>query len=367
MRQETIVCAPRRRPRPPAVFSAGMLAVTLVAANAVAQTPPAAPAPSATRAPAAPTTTAPSASFEGLWDTTYGKMRLAVTGAAVRGTYSWAGVSRIHGQLVEGDPGRLSFRYDQPDGEKGSGSYRLSSDGQTFHGEWTTDKGNGGAWSGTRVAPVPGRTWLIVLESHWEGSLSDAEYSYGAMLRSFFSRLPHVQVRHRFVNDVDDLRRFCGEVQWIAEPVVLYLSSHGSPAGMFVGSSSVGADVLAACVADLGNLRLLHFGACAVMKGDVPRQIAQSLPRERRFPISGFTETVDWAGSAIVDFTYMDLVLERGLSPPAAVHETRRMLSFARGPREPTLSQALEWLTESPAALPATGLTLFDPPRDLPD
>ena len=48
------------------------------------------------------------------------------------------------------------------------------------------------------------------------------------------------------------------------------------------------------------------------------------------FPISGYTRTADWGGSAVVDFTLLDLIFSHGLSPADAVAKTRQMLSFAR-------------------------------------
>jgi hypothetical protein len=38
---------------------------------------------------------------------------------------------------------------------------------------------------------------------------------------------------------------------------------------------------------------------------------------------------IDWAASAIVDFLYLDLILERGLAPTAAVEQVKRMMPLA--------------------------------------
>jgi hypothetical protein len=45
--------------------------------------------------------------------------------------------------------------------------------------------------------------------------------------------------------------------------------------------------------------------------------------------VSGFCRFADWSGSAIVDFTYLTLVLERRLAPVDAVAATRSELRFA--------------------------------------
>lgn len=282
--------------------------------------------------------------FDGIWATTFGAMRLSTTGEDARGCYNFAGTSHITGKVSQRT---LKFSYDQPDGEKGEGEFTLSDDGKRFTGEWKAADGTGGKWNGQRVLPQAGRVWLVVLEAHWESNLGTPEFSYGEMLRSFFTRLPNVQVRHRFVHDVADLKRFCAEVAYLPEPVVLYFSSHGTEEGVVLGGEIAGADVLIECVRDLSNLKMLHFGSCLVMAGDVPRRIHESRPESSRFPISGFTKPADWAGSAIVDFTYLELVLERGVEPAKAVELTREMVKFA---------------SESDrTAIPGSGLKVFEP------
>lgn len=267
-------------------------------------------------------------SFEGLWQTSYGRMRLSVEGKEVTGTYLFSGTSRIEGQ-VEGD--RLSFEYVQPNGEEGTGVFELTAGGQAFQGTWqATGASRPGKWSGTRIEAQPGKAWLVILEANWEAGLHAPEYSYGAMLRSFFSRSPNVLVRHRFVNDVADLNRWCAEVAYLAEPVVLYLSSHGTEEYIVLGDENADATQLTQALADIPNLRLLHFGSCSVLGGDVPQKISAARTESRRFPISGFTLPADWAGSALVDFTYLELVLGRGLAPFDAVRATREMLTFAK-------------------------------------
>ena len=46
------------------------------------------------------------------------------------------------------------------------------------------------------------------------------------------------------------------------------------------------------------------LGACGVAGGDVPGQIYKELGDGARFPISGYRNDADWAGSAVIDFTY---------------------------------------------------------------
>ena len=290
--------------------------------------------------------------FTGLWETSYGRMRLRQSGATVRGAYDYDGPARISGTVKDRI---LSFQYDQTNGEKGAGTFELAPDAAAFAGTWkataraSTGGASGGSWAGTRVLPQPDRTWLVVLEANWERGLAQEEYSFGLMLRTFFARVPTVGVRHRFFGSESELRRWCAELPYLAEPVVLFLSSHGTEQGLACGGKTIGGDVLAECLRDPGNLRLLHFGSCLVGAGNIPRKIHEALGPGAAFPISAYTRTADWGGSAISDFTYLDLVFSHGLSPVEAVAQTRRMVSFARDRSE-----------ERDPIAPA-GLVIFEP------
>ena len=285
----------------------------------------------------APAQAASAAGFAGTWESTYGVLRLVQEGARVRGRYSYGNGSTVEG-AVEG--GVLRGTYEEPGGVRGRLVFALDDGGGSFRGRWRPeperalelDDEDAHDWSGTRVVPVPGRTWLVILEAHWEGSLGEHEYSYGAMLREFFERVPSVEVRHRFVHDRADLARFCGELAALVEPVVLYVSSHGTEEGVVLGDGVASGAVLGAALRDAGELKRLHHGACAVMRGDAPRAIRAAAAPHAPFPISGFKVPVDWAGSAIVDFAYLALVLEQGMAPAEAVAKTRAMLSAARAP-----------------------------------
>jgi hypothetical protein len=266
-------------------------------------------------------------SFDGLWKTSFGPMRLALKNADCRGVYERNGLHTISGTMGEK---RLAFKYEQTDGERGEGWFELAEDAQSFNGEWKSATMTAPRrWDGTRVQPQKGVTWLVVLEAHWEGSLKDREFSYGEMQRAFFKRLPNVSFRHRFVHDLADVREFCGQLAFIPEPVVLYFSSHGTSDGIRVGNEVVTPEQIAGALTGVSNIKLLHFGACEVMNGDAPKRLLAALPSGVSFPISGFANTADWAGSAIIDFTYLDLILEYKLEPAAAVEEVRKSVRFA--------------------------------------
>lgn len=275
------------------------------------------------------------ATFAGLWQTTYGTMRLEVQGDRAVGSYTYGEGATVEGTIADD---RLALTYRENDGTVGRALFKLSADGERFRGVWRPGA-EGSAldlsdrslerWSGERIHGTPGRTWLVILEMHWEESLREHEFSYGAMLRSFFERMPNVAVRHRFVNDRADLLRFLGELHELPDPVILYISSHGTPEGVQAADGTIDGAMIGQALRGAGNIELLHFGACSALQGDLASKILSAATPHAPFPISGYRRDADWAGSAIVDFTYLDLILERGMSPQDAVKEVRRSLEFA--------------------------------------
>ncbi len=268
------------------------------------------------------------APFDGVFDTSFGKMRLARKGNRVRGIYAFgAAVSTLEGEV---DGKRLAFRYVEPQAQ-GEGWFDLSStDGARFAGEWRAEgSSEWRGWKGERVEPIPGRVWLVVVEARWEGGLADREYSFGEMLRSFFARSSHVEVRHRFFTDEESLGKWCTETAYLPEPVVLVIATHGSPEGVVAGGRTVGGREIAAHLRMAANLRLLHFSACLVMKDRLARDILSHVGEDAAFPVSGYTTSVDWGASAVAEMLYLDLVLSRGQSPEQATESVRRLMPFA--------------------------------------
>jgi len=261
--------------------------------------------------------------FAGLWETNFGRLRLTEAGGKFAGYYSFADGS-ITGR-VEG--GTLKFRY--KDQKEGDGEFRLAQDGRALRGRWRADGDKEWRdWTGLRVDPVAGRKWLVVLESRWESSLAEPEYTYGEMLKIFFTRTPSVQVRQRFYTDRSSLLKWMREATLLAEPVVLYFSGHGTAAGLETETGPATAEVLAEPLQAGGNISLVHFGSCDVMKGALPAELQRLAGAGARFPVSGFAQPVDWAASAITDFMYLDLILSRDLTPARAAAELKRLMPF---------------------------------------
>ncbi len=87
--------------------------------------------------------------FSGSWQTTYGPMKLHQKKQAVTGFYDMGGQNCTVEGKIEGR--RLVFTYVEPSAH-GEGWFELSSDGQSFAGEWRAE-GNEqwNKWEGTRV------------------------------------------------------------------------------------------------------------------------------------------------------------------------------------------------------------------------
>jgi hypothetical protein len=284
--------------------------------------------------------------YAGLWETSFGRLRLVQTDKKVEGIYSYSSVSSLAG-TVEGK--KLTFTYKEPRDE-GEGSFELSDDGQSFQGKWRVKGGETWEeWKGRRVYPKPGVIWLVVIEANWESNLAEQEYSFGAMLRAFFARSANVQVRHRFFSDEAGLKKWCREAAFLAEPVVVSLATHGSPAGASVDGKNVDGAALADAFRYASNIKLLHFSACEMMKDRLAAEMVKSLKKNARFPISGYTTAVDWAGSAILEFTYYDMILCRGMTPSHAADQVRKLIAFAGDKNVPG------------AAIPAAGFKLMMP------
>lgn len=270
---------------------------------------------------------AAAATFDGVWSSTYGPLRLTQRGQAVRGFYRMAD-GRFADLAGSVQDGRLVFRYDEQ-GTKGTGHFELAPGGDGFTGAWQAENGAEGDWTGARVAALPGRVWLVILEARWENSLADREYAYGTMLESYFARMQNVECRHRFFDDADSLARVCSEIPFLPEPAVVVIASHGSEEGLSVGSRRISAEEIAAGFARADNVSLLHFSSCLIMAGKLPADISKNLPAGISFPMSGYTTSVDWGASAAAEFLYFDLILGRGLEPAAAVQLLVKLLPVA--------------------------------------
>lgn len=284
--------------------------------------------------------------FEGIWESSYGRLRLIHEKDEVVGFYEGAGPSTLHGKIEDG---QLVFRYQEPRAA-GTGRFALAPDGLSFHGEWQADyMAAPSLWLGQRVAPRPGLTWLVVLEAHWQRGLTDREYSFGGMLKEYFARLENVQVRHRFFDDDAGLKRWCRDLLYCPEPALVFLASHGSPEGLCVQGQNLDCSGVIDTLRYADNIQLLHFSACLTMAGGQDGSFVRGIREKVPFPISGYTTSVDWGASALLEFTYLDLMLSKGLIPEKAADQVLKLLGYA-GDEAPVGS-----------AYPAAGFRFFAP------
>jgi hypothetical protein len=284
--------------------------------------------------------------FEGIWDSSYGLMRLVQEPDRVLGFYEGVGPAAMEGRL---ENNRLIFRYHESRAQ-GEGFFELASDATSFQGEWRADGTEQWApWRGRRLAPVPGLLWLVVIEAHWQRSYFEKEYAFGHMLREFFTRLPQVNIRQRFFEDEAGLERWCRELMYLPEPVAVVFASHGTQDGLSVQGKPLSTDRLVESLRYADNILLLHFSSCLMLQDGKAGELARALQETVRFPISGYDRSVDWAASALIEFHYLDMVLGRGLSPADAAQQVLRLVGYAGD----------ENLPGSP--YPAAGFRIFIP------
>jgi hypothetical protein len=98
--------------------------------------------------------------YDGLWDTSVGRLRLVQEAGRVWGSSEIDASVRLEGEVEPG--GRLAFRLHGAELE-GSGHLELDAAGYLLDGEWSEEGQPGGSIGGQRAMPRPGLTWLIVL------------------------------------------------------------------------------------------------------------------------------------------------------------------------------------------------------------
>lgn len=264
--------------------------------------------------------------FEGIWESSFGLMRLVQEPERVLGFYESFGPSVVEGRL---ENSRLTFRYRESRAQ-GEGYFELAPDCTSFQGKWREDGTQEWAvWQGQRLAAVPGRFWLVVIEAYWQSSYLDKEYAFGHMLREFFTRLPHVNIRQRFFEDEAGLDRWCRELMYLPEPIAVVFASHGTEEGLTVQGKPLDTRRLVESLRYADNVILLHFSSCFMMQDGKASELVSALQEAVRFPISGYDRSVDWAASALIEFHYLDMVLGRGLSPAEAAEEVHRLIGYA--------------------------------------
>ena len=264
--------------------------------------------------------------FDGIWDSSFGRLRLIQEDARMFGFYEGVGSSTIEGEIVDGE---FRFQYQEPQAA-GEGKFVIDPGFQSFTGEWRPlGSERWLPWVGKRVSPKSNVTWLLVLEAHWQRSIAEQEFSFGRMLAEFLNRHEHLEVRHRFFDDAASLDRWCRELLYFPEPAVVLVASHGTPEGINVQGRTIDSKRVIDSLRYAENLMLLHFSACLVMKEEEEGDFAKRIQNAAPFPISGYTTSVDWGGSAVLEFNYLDMILSKGLPPAKAAEYLLKLVKYA--------------------------------------
>jgi hypothetical protein len=257
---------------------------------------------------------------DGLWDTQLGRLRFVQESPGrVIGFAECDAAARVEGQV---DGARLAFTL-EAGSFSGRGVLDLDPTGYAFNGEWLEAGQPARALSGQRILPRPGLVWLVVAEAYWQRALDDTEFAFGDMLRELFARLPRVQVRHRYYHDETSLLHWCRQLLFLPEPAVLMLAGHGEPNGLTVNGQIIPPGRILESLRYADGLQLLHFSSCLV--GQDSERALVAAP----FPVSGYKTSVDWAMSAFTEFIFLDMILEKGLSPAAAAEQLVSLVRFA--------------------------------------
>lgn len=257
--------------------------------------------------------------FDGLWDSSLGRLRLFEEADRVHGRLEIDGAASLQGRIEDG---RLAFTIEGPRGV-GRGAFALDPLCSTLNGEWIEGDQPARPIGGGRVLARPGLTWLVVLEAHWQRALDDSEFAFGHMLHELFARLPRALVRHRFYHDEASLIHWCRQLLFLPEPVVLVITGHGEANGLSINGQIADMRSIVDSLRFADSLQLLHFSSCLV-----GQDIGQALSAAP-FPVSGYTTRVDWAESALAEFIYLDMMLEKGLPPAKAAEQLVRLVRFA--------------------------------------
>src|SRR5262249_55237387 len=125
------------------------------------------------------------------------------------------------------------------------------------------------------------------------------------------------------------LCHWCRELLYLPEPAILMIASHGTPEGLCVLGKTINTGDVVDSLQYADNLKLLHFSSCLVMQDGGKAAALTGALDKAAFPISGYTTSVDWGGSALIEFTYLDLILAKHFTPAQAAEELPRLLTFA--------------------------------------
>jgi hypothetical protein len=286
----------------------------------------------------------------GLWDTSIGRLHLVEEGGRLGGSIEQDESARLEGELQRS--GHFRFRLDGARVKLVEGVLGLDENDYRLGGEWTQVGQPAIPLLGQRVLPHPALTWLVVMEAHWQHRLDDKEFAFGRMLSELFARVPWAQVRHRIYDDEESLARWCRQLTFLPEPTMLVITGHGETTGLTVSGRPIAMPAVVEALRTADSLKLLHFSACLV--GQDAGEALKAAP----FPVSGYTTAVDWAQSALTEFIYLDMILEKGLAPARAAEQLLALVRFTGTdeiPGSPYRPAGFRFFEPHPGPAPAGG------------
>jgi hypothetical protein len=265
-------------------------------------------------------------SYEGLFETPGGRVRLWDDDGELRGIYA---EDDTYGQ-IEGraSDGRIALEWYGQD-TRGEGWIALGESGETFEGAWRVQgDADWAEWRGKRLMSNEDLRWLVVLEGDWEQELDAPDYAFGEMLEAYFRSNPYVAVRHRRFDGRTSLESLLRQAAFLPEPVCLVIAAHGEAGRLKLGTDRVEPRWLAERLVDVPNAIGVHLASCESMTGDTPRELVAALS-PRGVVVSGYAESVDWLGAALIDLLYLDLVLNRDFAIDRVEDAIRALMPFA--------------------------------------
>ncbi|MEN8209980.1 MAG: hypothetical protein ABFR50_12100, partial [Candidatus Fermentibacteria bacterium] len=73
-----------------------------------------------------------------------------------------------------------------------------------------------------------------------------------------------------------------------------------------------------------------HFSCCEIMSGRTPQAVLSSRSSwPADFIVSGYSRSVDWGASGLIEIFYLNQILENGFSPPDAAKSVIDDIDFA--------------------------------------
>lgn len=154
---------------------------------------------------------------------------------------------------------------------------------------------------------------ILAIEGEWQDNLRHTETVASAL--RFLREVSSIDFVHR---RAPTREAFLQYLEWGATEKfrILYLCGHGSEGGLELGSKHDGTVTLEMLEDTLrGKLGregiVVHFGTCSFMKAGMPA-LRRFKDATRARLVSGYTSTVDFVDSMLLDMAYFNFLQRKG-------------------------------------------------------